>query len=144
TIGLIPVGRSVIKPAECDAGGDLLARHLFLRYSDAAPALWNHLGFDRAAMQERGEGTVVVETLQSFGAPLRSGNLLVVMSGLADFSDKTLKLVHFAYEAESGTLCARAEGIALKFDQKARKAMTFSAEDQARLLARKARLFVTA
>jgi acyl-CoA thioester hydrolase len=140
-IGLITVGRSVIKPAECDERGDLLPRHLFLRYSDAAPMLWNHLGFDRAAMQERGEGTVVVETLQTFGAPLKAGNLLVVMSGLSDFSDKTLKLVHFAYEAESGTLCARAEGIALKFDQKARKVMPFSADDRARLAARRARLF---
>ena len=38
-------------------------RHQFGRYSDGAPLLWNHLGFDRAAMQQRQEGSVVVEML---------------------------------------------------------------------------------
>ena len=51
--GLIDVGRTVIKPDECDERGEFLPRHQFGRYSDGAPLLWNHLGFDRAAMQER-------------------------------------------------------------------------------------------
>jgi acyl-CoA thioester hydrolase len=140
-IGLIMVGCTVIKPAECDEHGVFLPRHQFGRYSDAAPMLWNHFGFDRAAMQERGEGTVVVETLHSYRAPLNTGNLLVIMSGLADFTDKTLKLAHYAFDAESGTLAACAEGIGMKFDQRVRKIMTFSAEDRRRLSQRKLRLF---
>ena len=40
-------------PDECDERGDFLPRHYFGRYSDGAPVLWNHMGFDRAAMQER-------------------------------------------------------------------------------------------
>lgn len=140
-IGLIQVGRTVVKPQECDERGLLLPRHLFGRYSDAAPMLWNHLGFDRAAMQERREGTVIVETLHAYRAPLRAGDLLVVMSGLAEFSDKTLKLAHFAFEAETGTLAACCEGIAMKFDQKNRRIMAFSAEDRARLAGQKLHLF---
>ncbi|MBS0220735.1 MAG: hypothetical protein JSR91_08335 [Proteobacteria bacterium] len=100
-IGLIAVGRTVIKPAECDEHGLFLPHHQFGRYSDAAPQLWNHFGFDRAAMQERGEGTVVVETLHTYRAWLRAGDLLVILSGLADFSDKVLKLAHYAFDAES-------------------------------------------
>jgi len=137
--GLVGVGRTTIKPAECDEHGHFLPRHQFGRYSDAAPWLWNHMGFDRAAMQQRGEGTVVVETLTSYRAPLQAGNLLVIMSGLADYTDKILKLVHFAFDAESGTLAACSEGIGMKFDQRNRKVMTFSAEDRTRLAARKVR-----
>ena len=37
--------------------------------------LWNHLGFDRAAMQERSEGSVVVEMLNHYRRPLRAGDL---------------------------------------------------------------------
>ena len=81
----------------------------------------------------------MVETLHSYRAPLQAGNLLVIMSGLADYTDKILKLVHFAFDAESGTLAACSEGIGMKFDQKNRRIMTFSAEDQARLAARKVR-----
>ena len=63
------------------------------------------------------------------------------MSGLADFTDKTLKLVHYAFDAESGTLVACSEGVGMKFDQKVRRIMTFSAEDRVRLAQRKVHLF---
>lgn len=133
--GLIEVGRTVIKPLECDERSVFLPRHQFGRYSDGAPVLWNHLGFDRAAMQERGEGSIVVEMLQHYRRPLCAGDLAVVMSGLAEFSDKVLKFAHFIFEAETGTLAACAEAVGMKFDQKIRKIMTFSTDDRVRLAA---------
>jgi acyl-CoA thioester hydrolase len=132
-VGLIDVGRTMVKPADCDERGEFLPRHQFGRYSDGAPWLWNHLGFDRAAMQARGEGSVVVEMLNYYRRPLKAGDLLVVMSGLAEFSDKILKFTHFLFDAETGTLAACAEAVGMKFDQKIRKIMTFPAEDQARI-----------
>jgi acyl-CoA thioester hydrolase len=135
--GLIDVGRTVAKPAECDERGELLPRHQFGRYSDGAPWLWNHLGFDRVAMQARGEGSVVVEMLNHYRRPLKAGDLIVVMSGLADFSDKVLKFAHFLFDAETGMLAACAEAVGMKFDQKNRRILTFSAEDKVRLAARK-------
>lgn len=138
--GLIEVGRTAITPDQCDELGECLPRHQAGRYSDGASLLWNHLGFDRSAMQERQEGSVVVEMLAHYRRPLRAGDLAVVMSGLGAFTAKTLVFAHFLFEAETGALAACAEGIAMKFDQKARKIMTFSAEDQARLAERKLRL----
>ncbi len=140
-IGLILVGRTLIKPQECDEHGVFLPRHQFGRYSDAAPMLWNHMGFDRSAMQDRQEGSVVVETLHYYRRAARAGDLMVIMSGLADFTDKTLRLVHYAFDSESGTLVACSEGIGMKFDQKIRKIMIFSADDRARLAACKLGLF---
>ena len=138
--GLVDIGRTVVTPAECDERGEFLPHHQFGRYSDGAPLLWNHLGFDRAAMQERGEGSVVVEMLNHYRRPLHAGDLLVVMSGLASFTDKVLTFTHFLFEAETGTLAACAEAVGMKFDQKIRKIMTFTTEDQARLGERKLRL----
>ena len=138
--GLIDIGRSVIAPAECDERGEFLPHHQFGRYSDGAPLLWNHLGLDRAAMQDRQEGSVVVEMLNHYRRPLRAGDLLVVMSGLAAFTDKVLTFTHFLFEAETGTLAACAEAIGMKLDQKIRKTMTFTREDQTRLAERQIRL----
>ena len=138
--GLVDIGRTAITPAECDERGEFLPHHQFGRYSDGAPLLWNHLGFDRTAMQERGEGSVVVEMLNHYRRPLHAGDLLVVMSGLAAFTDNVLVFTHFLFEAETGTLAACAEAIGMKFDQKVRKIMTFTTEDQARLAARTLRL----
>ena len=137
SVGLIEVGRTQITPDECDERGDFLPRHHFGRYSDGAPVLWNHLGFDRAAMQERQEGSVVVEMLNHYRRPLQAGDLAVVMSGLATFTDKTITFAHFLFEAETGTLAACAEAVGMKFDQKIRKIMTFPPDDRARMEARR-------
>jgi acyl-CoA thioester hydrolase len=139
-IGLVEVGRTQITPDECDERGEFLPRHHFGRYSDGAPVLWNHLGFDRAAMQERQEGSVVVEMLNHYRRPLQAGDLAVVMSGLATFTDKTITFTHFLFEAETGTLAACAEAVGMKFDQKIRKIMTFPPEDRARMEVRRLRL----
>jgi acyl-CoA thioester hydrolase len=138
-VGLTEVGRSTIKPFECDENGELLPRHQTGRYSDGAPILWNHMGFDRAAMQQRQEGSVVVEMMQDYRRPLVAGDAAIVMSGLADHGDKIVKLAHFIFEAETGTLAACAEAVGVKFDQKIRKVMTFSEEERARLGTRKLR-----
>lgn len=135
--GLVEVGRTQIKPAECDETGLLLPRFQTGRYSDGAPMIWNHIGFDRAAMQQAREGSVVVEVMQYYRAPMAAGDAAVLMSGLADFSDKIIKLVHFLFDAETGTLAACAEAVGVKFDQKIRKIMTFTDQERARLAGRK-------
>jgi acyl-CoA thioester hydrolase len=138
--GLVEIGRGIVTPAECDERGRFLPHHVFGRYSDGAPSLWNHLGFDRAGMQERREGSIVVELLNHYRQPLGAGDLLVIMSGLASYTDKALTFSHFLFEAETGMLAACAEAVGMKFDQKVRKIMPFTAEDQARLDDRKLRL----
>ena len=136
-VGLVDVGRCTIKPFECDERGEMLPRHQTGRYSDGAPILWNHMGFDRAGMQQRQEGSVVVEMMQYYRRPLSPGDAVIVMSGLAGHSDKIVRLAHFLFEAETGMLAACAEAVGVKFDQKVRKVMTFSEEERARLVARK-------
>jgi acyl-CoA thioester hydrolase len=136
-VGLTEVGRCTVKPFECDENGEMLPRHQTGRYSDGAPILWNHMGFDRAGMQQRQEGSVVVEMMQYYRRPLSPGDAVIVMSGLAGHSDKIVRLAHFLFEAETGMLAACAEAVGVKFDQKVRKVMTFSEEERARLAARK-------
>jgi acyl-CoA thioester hydrolase len=136
-VGLIEVGRGTVKPFECDENGEMLPRHQTGRYSDGAPIVWNRLGFDRAAMAERREGSVVVEMLQYYRRPLLPGDAVIVMSGLAGHSDKIIRLAHFLFEAETGMLAACAEAVGVKFDQKVRKVMAFSEQERALLADRK-------
>ena len=138
-VGLIEVGRGTVKPFECDENGEMLPRHQTGRYSDGAPIVWNRMGFDRAAMAERQEGSVVVEMMQYYRRPLSPGDAVIVMSGLADHSDKIIRLAHFLFEAETGTLAACAEAVGVKFDQKVRKVMAFSEQERALLAGNKLR-----
>jgi len=139
-LGLVETGRTLVKPTECDERGELLARHQTGRFSDGAPMLWTHLGFDRAGMQRRQQGSIVVEILQHYRQPLRAGDAIVLMGGLIEASDKVLRVVHCLFEAESGTLAAWAEAVGMKFDQTIRKIVPFSDEERACLATRKIHL----
>jgi len=75
--------------------------------------------------------------MQYYRRALMAGDAAIVMSGLADFGDKIMKLAHFVFEAETGTLAACAEAVGVKFDQKVRKVMAFSEEERGWLAARK-------
>ena len=82
-----------------------------------------------------GDGVALLERIRTSGNDVAA----IVMSGLADHGDKIIKLAHFLFEAETGTLAACAEAVGVKFDQKIRKVMAFSEEERARLVARKLR-----
>ncbi len=138
--GLMPICRDVVKPAECGADGLLLPRHHFSRFSDGVGHLWHALGFDRGAMRDRDEGTIVLEMKCVYDRRLRAGDAAIVMSGVAASAEKTLHIVHYLFNAETGALAARAEAIGGLFDQRARRIVAFSDDQRKRLAAGVARL----
>lgn len=138
--GLVTIVQGVVQPEECDADGALLPRFHFGRYSDGAPGFWQAMGFDRARMRDRQQGTVVLELRNEIRRPLRAGALTVVMSGILAATDKTMHLVHFLFDADSGELAAVADGVGVLFDQRIRKIAPFTAEDRERLATKILRL----
>ncbi|MGE0423285.1 MAG: acyl-CoA thioesterase [Reyranellaceae bacterium] len=138
--GLFTICQGVVQPAECDARGFMLPRFYFARYSDGAPGFWHGAGFDRIEMRDRDQGTVVLELRNEIRRPLRAGALSMVKSGVLATTDKTMHIVHFLFDADSGELAATADGVGVLFDQKARKIALFAPEERARLAARVARL----
>jgi acyl-CoA thioester hydrolase len=138
--GLFTICQGVVQPEECDAQGFLLPRFYFARYSDGAPSFWQGAGFDRLQMRDRDQGTVVLELRNEIRRPLRAGALTVVKSGLLAITDKTMHIAHFTFDADSGELAAVADGVGVLFDQKARKLVTFAADERERLSARILRL----
>lgn len=138
--GLVAITQGVVQPEECDADGALLPRFHFGRYSDGAPGFWQALGFDRARMRDREQGTVVLELRNEIRRPLPAGALTVVMSGILATTDKTMHLAHFLFDADSGELAAVADGVGVLFDQRIRKIAPFSAEDRERLATKILRL----
>ena len=89
-IGLIDVGRTVVKPGECDERGEFLPRHQFGRYSDGAPWLWNHLGFDRTAMQDRQVFTAVLKV--GFNSDVGTRGTLCCLWMAAQMAEKATEI----------------------------------------------------
>ena len=131
------ISRSLVMPAECGTDGCMAPRFHLARFSDGGAHLWHALGFDRAGMRDREQGSVIMEASLTYGRLLPAGSLCVVLSGLLDVTDKAMHFAHFLFDAETGMLSTKSEAVAVFFDQRARRTMAFSAEDRARLAHRK-------
>jgi acyl-CoA thioester hydrolase len=136
-LGLSEISRSQVMPAECGIDGGLLPRFHLARFSDGGAHLWQALGFDRAGMRDRRQGSVILESKLVYSRPLAAGSLCAVLSGLLEMSEKSMHLAHFLFDAEDGALVAKSEAVAVLFDQQARRTIAFSAADRARLADRK-------
>lgn len=139
-LGLAQIGASLVTPDQCDAFGRMRADHMFGRVSDSAPNLL--MGWRREVAQAGGglPAGAVVEARMAFRRWPRAGDLIVIRSGVASLSGKTLRLVHWLCDPASGAAWASLEVVALTFDVTTRKAMapteTATALMQKRIIAR--------
>lgn len=131
-LGAARIGGALVQPDQCDALGRLRGEHFPGRISDSVP---NLLAPYRQAAAENGASPAgaVVEARVVFRRFPRAGELIEVHSGIVELGDKTLRLVHWVVDPESGAAWASMEAVALTFDTKTRKALTPSAEARARI-----------
>lgn len=134
-LGAMRIGATMVTPDQCDAFGRLRGEHFVGRVSDSVPNLlaqWRQ----EAAEANDGAGApagAVVEARLVYRHFPRAGDLIEVRSGIVDVGDKTLRLVHWLCDPESGGVWASMEAVALTFDTVTRKAISPSAEARARL-----------
>ncbi len=134
-LGAARIGATMVTPDQCDAFGRLRGEHFVGRVSDSVPNLlaqWRQ----EAAEANDGAGApagAVVEARLVYRHFPRAGDLIEVRSGIVDVGDKTLRLVHWLCDPESGGVWASMEAVALTFDTVTRKAISPSAEARARL-----------
>jgi len=131
-LGVQRIGGAIVYPDQCDALGRLRGEHFVGRISDSVPNLlapWRQA----AASDGVQPAGAVVEARYVFRRFPRAGELIEVRSGIAEIGDKTLRLVHWILDPETGAAWASMEGVALTFDVNTRKALTPTAEARARV-----------
>lgn len=132
TLGAKRIGAAVVYPDQCDALGRLRGEHFPGRISDSVPNLlapWRKA----AATDGVQPAGAVVEARIVFRRFPRAGELIEVHSGITEIADKTLRIVHWIIDPESGAAWASMEAVALTFDINTRKAITPSEEARARV-----------
>ncbi len=75
----------------------------------------------------------VVEARLVFRKFPRAGELIEVHSGITEIAEKTLRIVHWIIDPETGAAWASMEAVALTFDVNTRKALTPGAEARERI-----------
>lgn len=130
--GAARIGATMALPDQCDAFGRLRLEHFIGRVSDSVPNLLTQWRQDIAADQATPAGAVVEARLVCRRFP-RPGDLIEVHSGVVEVGEKTLRLVHWIVDPESGAAWASMEAVALTFDVATRKALSASPEARANL-----------
>jgi acyl-CoA thioester hydrolase len=141
--GAARIGGSLVQPDQCDAFGRLRGEHFAGRISDSVPNLLAQWRQDAAADNNgAAPAGAVVEMRLVFRRFPRAGDLIEVHSGIAEVGEKTLRLVHWIVDPESGAAWASMEAVALTFDVATRKTIAPSAEARARMQQRVVKLAV--
>jgi acyl-CoA thioester hydrolase len=132
-LGASRIGAALVQPDQCDALGRLRGEHFPGRISDSVPNLLTQ--WRQAVASENGGSPAgaVVEARLVFRKFPRAGELMEVHSGIAEVSEKTLRLAHWVVDPEGGGGWASMEAVALTFDTKTRKALAPSAEARERV-----------
>lgn len=132
TLGAKRIGGAIVYPDQCDALGRLRGEHFPGRISDSVPNLLAPWRQAAASDGVQPAGAVVEARLVIRKFP-RAGELIEVHSGIAEVGEKTLRIVHWILDPETGAAWATMEAVALTFDVNTRKALTPSAEARARV-----------
>jgi acyl-CoA thioester hydrolase len=125
-LGAQRIGAVLVRPDQCDAFGRLRAEFALGFVSDSAP---NLLADWRAALAAGADvipAGAVLEARIAFRRWPQAGDLIEVHSAISEIGEKTLRLVHWLIEPESGAAWASLEVVALSFDVKTRKALAAS------------------
>ncbi len=133
-VGAARIGATMVQPDQCDGFGRLRGEHFVGRVSDSVPNLLAQFRQESADANGAGEPAgAVVEARFVYRYFPRAGDLIEVRSGIAEIGEKTLRLVHWLCDPESGGVWASMEAVALTFDTVTRKAIAPPADARARL-----------
>ena len=140
--GAARIGGALVSPDQCDAFGRLRGEHFVGRISDSVPNLLAQWRREAGEANGATPAGAVVEARMVFRRLPRAGQLIEVHSGLVEVGEKTIRLVHWIVDPESGNPWASMEALALTFDTTTRKTITPSAEARARMEGRVVKLAV--
>ncbi len=134
-LGATRIGGAMATPDQCDAFARLRGEHFVGRVSDSVPNLLSQWRQEAAAANNGASAPAgaVVEARVVYRRFPRPGDLIEVYRGVAEVGEKTLRLVHWLCDPESGRAWASMEAVALTFDTATRKTIAPSPEARARL-----------
>lgn len=131
-LGAARIGATMIAPDDCDAFGRMRGEHVFGRVSDSVTnllSMWRR----EAAGPDATPAGAVVEARLVFRRWPRAGDLIEIHSGMIEVGEKTMRIVHWLCDPETGAAWASMEAVALTFDVATRKTITPSPEARAAL-----------
>lgn len=138
---MIKTYRGMVYPRHLDHMGHMNVQYYTARFDEATWHLFSALGLTLDYINETHTGMAALQQTTHYKAEVMSGALLVIRSGVLEVKNKTLRFIHYMYDAEKNVLAATSELVGAHIDRKTRKAIpmpAFVAEKAASLMVEKA------
>ncbi|MGE0223017.1 MAG: thioesterase family protein [Acetobacteraceae bacterium] len=118
TDAFIPTARGRVKPADVDAAGNFSLGAMVHRFSNASGQLGSAIGMDAAFMQQQRRGFSTFELILQLSRALPLDAPYLVETGIGQFGNSSLRMIHRMTDPRSGTEVARLSqfGVALDLD----------------------------
>lgn len=128
-LGMSPAYLGVVDPQLVDEYGYGIPAGLVARVSDGV----QHFFEVTEQRSKPGIGGAVLEMRVAVRDDYRVGDHLAIHSALTELGDKTRRFCHWFFNADTGRCLATSVAITVAFDLEARRAVSFSEEDVARM-----------
>ncbi|MHA7773981.1 thioesterase family protein [Roseibium sp. M-1] len=121
------VFRGTVLPRDIGVDGKADDRFALSCCTDGVAHVWQRSPMTHAYLTEHGLGRVAVEMKLTWLTPLKTGDLMQVISGFAGVSPKTFSMRHHLFESRTGRLASILDVVALTMDLKSRTAVELPA-----------------
>ena len=117
--------RGTVYPWQCDHVGHMNIMWYVGKFDEANWHLFARLGMTPAYLREQNRGMAAVQQNIAYKHELLAGNIVEVRSRALEIGDKSLRLLHEMWNAETQELSASCELTVVHMDRRERKALSF-------------------
>ncbi len=121
TEGFIPTARGRVKTADVNASGHFSLGAIVHRFSNASGQLGAAIGMDAAFMQRERRGFSTFELILRISGVLPLDAPYLVKTGIAQFGNSSLRMIHRMTDARDGAEVARLSQFGVNLDLDARR-----------------------
>jgi acyl-CoA thioester hydrolase len=129
---IFETARGTIHAWQCDHMGHANLRAYGEFFEQALWHVFQRIGITPSVLRGDTIRMAGVQQNINYRKELLPGDLIVVRSGLAEFKERSLKMVHEMQHVETGEVCATCELTAVCIDAQTRKPRSFPPEVAAR------------
>jgi len=119
---MIETYRGTVYPSEIDHMGHMNVQFYVSKFDEATWNLFSSIGINSKYIKDNNKGMVAVEQKIIYKKEVLEGDCLYIKSKIIEIKDKSLKFIHYMYNAETDEQISSCELIGVHIDRLKRKA----------------------
>ncbi len=122
---MIETYRGVVYPNQIDHMGHMNVQWYTAKFDEATWHLFSAVGITNKYIQDDQRGMAALEQITKYKSEVTAGELLVIKSKILEVKDKTLRIFHVMFNAETEKEIATSELLGIHLDRTTRKSCIF-------------------